>query len=347
MKIRDEAFFKAIRDFLTVYLPKQRCYSPNTVTSYRITLNLFVDFMVSEKHIPLYKLSFDHFKANIISDYLDWLQAKRGCSSSTRNQRLMALKSFTKYAGLIDAAQVSVHMELGKIPIQKSDTGVVEYLAEDALKALLEQPNSKRPTDIRNRFLMIFMYDTAARCQEILDLRLKDFELNAKSPYVYLHGKGNKTRTVPLMSKTVQHYLAYLNQFHPEAERQSGNFVFYTTIHGKRGQMSPDNVEYFMKRYGEKAKLGCSNVPNRVHPHQLRHTRAIHLYRGGMPLALLSEFLGHAGISTTQVYAYADTEMKRQAIQKACPQNHAEPTEPEKPIWENNEDYIRKLYGLL
>jgi site-specific recombinase XerD len=190
------------------------------------------------------------------------------------------------------------------------------------------------------------MYDTAARCQEVLDARLNDFVLNAKAPYVYLHGKGGKTRTVPLMPKTVQHYLAYLAVFHPEGKRHNDNFVFYTTIHGKTGQMSPDNVEHFMKLYGEKAKLACFDVPLRVHPHQLRHTRAIHLYRGGMPLALLSEFLGHANISTTQIYAYADTEMKRQAIQKACPENSDNAADSETPIWENNDAMIRKLYGL-
>ena len=346
MKIYDEAFFKTLRDFLTVYLPKQRCYSSNTVNSYKTALNLFVDFIVAEKKIPLYKLSFDHISADFVSDYLDWLQTKRGCSSSTRNQRLMALRSFAKYAGVMDAANVYVHMELGKIPRQKTDAGTVEYLSEEALKTLLTQPDSKRLTDVRNRFLMILMYDTAARCQEILNLRMKDFELNTKSPFVYLHGKGNRTRTVPLMPKTVQHYLAYLAQFHPETGRNGDNFVFYTTIHGRRGQMSPDNVEHFMKIYGEKAKQKCSHVPDRVHPHQLRHTRAIHLYRGGMPLALLSELLGHANISTTQIYAYADTEMKRLAIQKACPTDYAGFAEPEKPIWENSDDLIRKLYGL-
>lgn len=147
------------------------------------------------------------------------------------------------------------------------------------------------------------------------------------------------------MQKTVQHYHSYLAQFHPEETRSGDNLLFYTTIHGKTGQMSPDNVAYFMKSYGEKAKAECSGIPNRVHPHQLRHTRAIHLYRGGMPLALLSEFLGHANISTTQIYAYADTEMKRKAIQKACPLNN-EPINNETPIWENNDDMLRKLYGL-
>ena len=346
MRVHDELFFKAVREFLTVYLPKQRCFSANTVDSYKTALNLFVDFMIEEKQVPLHKISFSHLKAEIIFDWLDWIQLKRKCSSSTRNQRLMALKSFAKYAGAMDVAQMSLYVELGKVPLQKTAKTVVEHLTEDALKALLAQPSSKRRTDVRNRFFMILMYDTAARCQEVLDLRLKDFEINTKSPYVYLHGKGNKTRTVPLMAKTVEHYKIYLEQFHPTETRRNDNFLFYTTIHGKTGQMSPDNAEKFMKSYGEKAKSVCNDIPDRVHPHQIRHTRAIHLYRGGMPLALLSEFLGHATISTTQVYAYADTEMKRKALLKISPHSN-EPTDAsEKPIWENNEELMRKLYGL-
>lgn len=346
MKIYDEAFFKTVREFLTVYLPKQRCFSPNTVASYKIALNLFVDFMIAEKQVPLHKISFAHFKAEIVFDFLDWLQVQRKCSSSTRNQRLMALKSFVKYASVMDVAQMSLYVELSKVPIQKTAKTIVEHLTEDALKALLSQPSSKRRSDVRNRFFMIFMYDTAARCQEVLSLRLKDFELNTKSPYVYLHGKGNKTRTVPLMVKTVEHYKAYLEQFHPLETRSNDSFLFYTTIHGQTGPMSPDNVEKFMKSYGKKAKEICSDVPNRVHPHQIRHTRAIHLYRGGMPLALLSEFLGHATISTTQVYAYADTEMKRKALLKISPQSNEPTGVSEKPIWENNDQLMRKLYGL-
>ena len=148
------------------------------------------------------------------------------------------------------------------------------------------------------------------------------------------------------MQKTVGHYHSYLAQFHPASERHGDDFVFYTTLRGEKGQMSPDTVGRFYKLYGEKARLVCQDVPERVHAHQIRHTRAIHLYRGGMPLALLAEFLGHANISTTQIYAYADTEMKRQAIRKACSQDLADSTETETPLWENDEAMIRRLYGL-
>lgn len=104
------------------------------------------------------------------------------------------------------------------------------------------------------------------------------------------------------------------------------------------------NEQVMMSNYGKAAREICSDIPERVHPHQLRHTRAIHLYRGGMPLSILSEFLGHASEETTRIYAYADTEMKRKAIEKAAPRNIPG---DETPIWDTSDDEVlRKLAGL-
>lgn len=342
MKIKDEGFFKAIRDFLTIYLPRQKCYSDNTVTSYKTALNLFVDFLTLVKRIPIFQITFSELNRSNVSAFLDWLQETRNSSSSTRNQRLMALRAFARYAGLNDVALFAAHIELSSIPVQRAKPRIVDFLSENALKALLCQPDIRKPTELRNQFLMILMYDTAARCQEILDLKISDFVINPKAPFVYLTGKGRKTRTVPLMPKTVEHLKVYLGKFHPEDLRRNDDLLFFTKIHGKKSCMSPDTAAYFMDKYGKSARMNCPEVPDRVHPHQLRHTRAIHLYRGGMPLALLSEFLGHADISTTQIYAYADTEMKRNAIQKACPESMAETQ-----VWDDNDETtIRKLYGL-
>jgi integrase/recombinase XerD len=344
MKIKDESFFRAIRNYLTIFLPKQKCYSDKTVTSYKTTINLFLDYLTEQKQLPLYRIGFNDLNKKNVTGYLGWLEQTRGNSASTCNQRLMALRSFAKYAGLNDIAQAAVHMELCGLPTKKPTPKIVEFLSETALEALLAQPNIRKLTELRNRFFMILMYDTAARCQEILDLRLKDFVLDAKAPFIYLTGKGNKTRAVPLMSATVRHFEHYISISHPQAPHGSGDYLFFTTIHGKRNQMSPDTVACFMKRYGQSARTTCSDMPENVHPHQLRHTRAIHLYRGGMPLSLLSEFLGHSDISTTQIYAYADTEMKRATIQKACPDD----TCGEPLIWDDSdESTLRKLYGLM
>ena len=335
---------KRLRDFFQIYLPKQKCYSENTVTSYKYAFNLFFDFLNSRKGIGMTKITMDCFSGESVSEFMEWLSRERNNSASTCNQRLMALRSFAKYNGTKDFSQFSLYAEMKSIPAKKGRPKTVEFLSESALEILLKQPNAKKISEMRNQFFMILMYDTAARCQEMLDIRIKDICFNEKTPYLYLTGKGSKTRSVPMMDATYRHLLKYLEKFHPDYKKNTDEFLFYITTHGIRHQMSQDTVEVFMKRYGKTAKLICPDLPDKVHPHQLRHTRAIHLYRSGMPLSILSEFLGHCSEETTRIYAYADTEMKREAINKAT----ADIAMPEeKPIWdETDEETLRKLAGL-
>jgi site-specific recombinase XerD len=342
MKAEGDTFLAAIKDFLTVYLPKQRCFSANTVKSYKATLRLFAEFMESERKTGLLQLSALSMDRETVTAFLSWLKEVRKNSSATCNQRLMALRAFARYLGLNDIEYCTIHADLSAIAVMKTSVKPVEFLSETALETLLRQPDTGKAKGLRDSFFMIFLYDTAARCQEALDVCIGDLVLNERAPYTYLTGKGNKTRTVPLMKRTVEHLNRYLSHFHG-AEQRSDDLLFYTTLHGKRCPMSPDTAAHFMKRYGESARKECAEVPERIHPHQLRHTRSIHLYRQGMPLALLSEFLGHADISSSQVYAYADTEMKREAIEKACPGSTCQ---IEQQFWSDDEETLRRLYGL-
>jgi integrase/recombinase XerD len=100
MKFKDENFFKIVKNFLTIYLPKQKCFSPNTVKSYRKTINLLLNFLKAEKETTINQVTFELLNHSMICEFLDWLQNTRNCSTSTRNQRLMALKSFVKYVGM-------------------------------------------------------------------------------------------------------------------------------------------------------------------------------------------------------------------------------------------------------
>lgn len=309
-----------------------------------MTLNLLIEFLRTEKRMSVKNIEFDTFNQILISDFIEWLADTRKCSISTQNSRLMALRSFFHYAAISDFTLTSLELEILKVPIKKGKGKTVEYLSERALKVLLETPDIHSKTGLRNRFFMILMYDTAARCQELLDLKIKDFVLRTDKPYVYLTGKGNKQRCVPLMPKTIGHYEQYTSIFHINST-SSEDYVFYTVRHGIKHKMSEDNAEAFIKNYGIQARERCNEIPARVHPHQLRHTRAIHLYRNGMPLPFISEFLGHVNLATTNIYAYADTEMKRKALEQA-----SLPTAPagfnQSPIWENDEEMILKLSGL-
>ncbi len=338
-------FFDAVRRFLLDYLPKQRCLSENTILSYKQTLNLFVTYMRNENALSAAELTFSRINRDTLLGFLTWLEDVRGCSASTRNQRLMALRSFLEFAGQIDCAQTALYLSTCSIPLKEAHGRIVEFLTEPALTALLQQPDPSKQKDLRNLVFMILMYDTAARCSELLNMNVCDLRLEAKHPVAYLHGKGRKTRTVPLLGKTVQHCKQYLSRFHPTAGDHSEDPLFYTIIHGTKQKMSPDTVAAFFKKYGAMAKDVCPEVPAHIHPHMIRHTRAMHLYQSGMPLVLLSQYLGHAQVETTMIYAYADTEMKRAAIQKADTVRKDRPVPDE--IWADNEEMILKLSGLI
>ena len=299
-----------------IYLPNQKAVSRNTVKSYRESLNLLLNYICGRNGGRLGKLRFEHLSRKAVEGFLDYLEEERHCSVSTRNHRLACIRSFVKYASARDASvQVYVN-DLCGIPLKKeAKSPILSFFSEAALKTILEQPDIRKKKELRNLFFMILMYDTGARNQEMLDLRLGNFHFEGKSPYVVITGKGGKTRLVPVMQKTVDHFKKYVSVFHPDSA--SNDHLFYTNRHGKRFAMSPDSTEKFIKKYGVAANGINPEAPESLHPHCFRHSRSMHLYRSGMPLVLLAEWLGHAQISTTLIYANADTEMKRKAIEKA------------------------------
>ena len=337
-------FFTLIRKFLLEYLPSQRRFSENTVKSYRQGLNLYVSYLRNVMQIPTSRITFQDCTRDSMLGYLDWLSSERGCGATSVNQRLMVLRSFFKYAGEIDCAYAAFGVDATTVPIRKAQGKTVDFLSEQALKVLLAQPNPRSRTGHRNQFFMIFMYDTAARCGELLNLKLCDLRLDSAKPVVYLHGKGDKTRIVPFLPETVEHCRRYIHTFHGKVPHNKDELVFYTTNHDTRTQMSADTVALFMKEYGASVRKACDDFPEHIHPHMLRHTRAMHLYRQGMPIHLLSEFLGHVNYESTKVYAYADTEMKRLAIAKVDILRDGMP--PPAPLWTDDEDLILKLSGL-
>lgn len=345
MKLRDEKFFEYLRDFLTVYLPRQRCFSPHTVKAYQDALNLFLDYLVKVKGIRLEKISFSTIDHLTLTDFIYWLETERKCGAKTVNHRLTCIRSFFKYVAVLHPV-LAVHWhDLSKVPAKKiGKSRTMEFMSEPALKAVLEQPDITDKKGIRNLFYMILLYDSAARNSELLNLKIGDFAYDSNTPCVYLHGKGDKKRAVPVMRKTVEHFQRYMRLFH--ADSGPNQYMFYTIRRGVKHQMSDDNVARFLKAYGAMAKQQCGEVPDKVHPHMFRRTRAMHLYRSGMPLALLSEWLGHEDPETTLIYAYADTEMKRQAIEKATGGSNPLVSGQIPAMWDGNDEMIRKLYGL-
>lgn len=334
--------FEKIRAFLTVYMPKQRGMSNYTVRSYKQAINQYLDFVSETRKVHYEEMTFQNWDAATVNEFLAYLEEKRAVSAATRNQRLYAIRAFLKYARISEPELMALSMDISGIRSAKEPKEPVAFLNEEAMAILLRQPDETSKIGLRDMCFMITMYDTAARDCEMLNLRLNSLDLNGSCPKVRLDGKGNKVRYVPLMRKTVCHLKKYIDVFHSSTTRDDA-WLFYTVAHGRQNQMSDDNVARFLSKYSAMAHAKCNEVPERVTPHQFRHSRAMHLYRRGMSLQLLAEFMGHATVVSTQIYAYADTEMKRRAIERC--QTDVEVTDV--PDWQSDPGIIKKLYGLV
>jgi site-specific recombinase XerD len=343
--VKDEKLFLLIRNFLLTYLPVQRGASGNTITAYRIALNQFLRFAADTENISVASVTFDLFSYELVTAYLSNLITEKGFSSATWNNRLAALKAFISYAAACYPEYIAVSAQLAAIKAQKNDLlSKVEYMSEEAVRVLLAQPDATTRLGLRDRAMLIFFYDTGARIQEVLSVRICDLKLDS-SPKVVLHGKGNKVRTVPLMMDTAQHLKHYIAVFHEGESTASPQLLFYTERNGIRRNVCDDTVRLMMQKYADSAKAKCPEIPERVHPHLWRHTRAMHLYQHGMDLTLVSQWLGHANLETTLIYAYADTEHKRQAITRALGHSAAPGISLEN-YAVTDEALLKRLYGL-
>jgi site-specific recombinase XerD len=315
-----------VHDFLIIYLPKHRHVSPNTVRSYKKSLDQFLDHVKVAKSVPLGDVTFEMVNAEMVTAFLDYVEDERKCSASTRNQRLTAIRSFIAYVAMVDITVAANLTELEGIPLKKTAATVVEYMSEEAVSAILNEVDTTTLPGLRDRCIMMLMYDSAARIQELIDVKLGDFRWG-KKPTVMLHGKGSKDRSVPITEKTADHIRLYMAQFHAETKSDPDAPLFYSVIHGVRNHLSLRCVREIIRKRGESARSKCVEVPDNVHPHLFRHSRAMHLYQHGMPLELIAQWLGHVNSETTLMYAHADTGHKRKAIEKVTANVKKSPTD--------------------
>ena len=328
-KVKDEQLFSLLRNFLLIYLPNQRHASSNTVKAYRTAWNQLLKYIAGQKKIPMMSVTFEMIRYEMVVAYLDWLSEEKGIGPATRNNRLAAIRAFITYASACRPEYISLSSELAAIKIQKKERfREVDYMSEAAVKALFAAPDTRTKMGLRDQFLMIFLYDTGARIQEALDVKICDLRID-KTPTVTLHGKGGKIRVVPFMGV-----------FHKGESVFSTEWLFYVERKGSRSAMCDDTARLRIQKYAELARETCLDVPERVHPHLWRHTRAMH----GMDLTMISQWLGHKQVETTLIYAYADTEAKRKAIEKAMGTGLAGTESVNYTV--SDEDMLRRLYGL-
>lgn len=345
-RIADPLLYQMLNEYLTVYLPHQRNASQHTITAERTSLDKFMDYLCHANNCNFFNISLEMFNCDNINGFLDDLVQNQGRKASTRNQRLACIKSFVNYLATRKPEFVIKKMELSNIPVMRShESDLVKSISEKGIKAILSEPNPISKIELRNQFMMILLYDSGARASELLSLKISDVILDA-TPKLKIFGKGFKTRIIPLMDETVAHFENYMRAYHFEKSKKSNDLLFFTVHAGEHRKMSLDNLSRCINKYATAAQRKCNEVPDAVHPHMFRHSRAVILYHNGMPLPEISRFLGHANIETTiRFYARLGVEDIRQVMIKA----NAGKISKEllaKPYTITDEETLKRLIGL-
>jgi site-specific recombinase XerD len=301
-----------LRRFLTTHLAGLRGCSPHTIASYRDTFKLLIVYFRDAQAIPPEKLTLDHIDAAAITGFLNWLEAGRHNSVSTRNQRLAAISSFARWMQSQDPTQLARCQDILAIPAKKQTHPAVHHLTVEQTRRLLAQPDRSTRHGRRDATLLATLYDTAARVQELADLTARDLRLEPPA-MAALTGKGGKTRHVPLLSNTTAILVDYLAEHHLDKPGHDDHPVFFNQ---HRTKLSRGGIAWIISKY--QARTGDPQLANAdVSPHTLRHSKAMHLYEAGVPLPYIRDILGHVDLSTTEIYARASTEAKRKALEAA------------------------------
>lgn len=329
-------FFSHTFTFLEEYLPDHVGRSPKTVESYRDTLTVFRRFVLEEKGVSMGQFFFSDCTRDCVHSFLSYLKGL-GNAENTRNHRLAGLKAYLAYAASVDVTLQSIWIgvsSLKPLRVRKTEKAI---LSESQVTLILKQvPNTFK--GVRNRTMMLLLYETAERISELLGLQLGNLHLEGDRPYIKVEGKGRKERCIAITKETAQHIMQYMETCNSD----TSELLFSTTIHGKKGQMSARNVQDFLSAYANAARDIDPSIPLGVHPHMLRRSKATTLYQNGMPLPLVSSYLGHAQLETTRIYTKPSMEMLREALKAVSPGQDRDV----KPLWEGKEDLMARKCGL-
>lgn len=294
--------------FFKDYLPHLKGVSKNTILSYRDTFTLLLLYLKENKKMNVDDIKIDSINNEVICDFLLYLENVRNNSILTRNQRLAAIHSFYNFIKFKELAYNELFTKILHIPFKKAPKNSISYFSKEEIEILINTPESNQKYGFRDYILLLFMYETAARAQEISDLKKNQLFLNKDNSYIIIIGKGNKSRRIPINQDLTNLLIKYINIFKINNE----DYVFKNR---KNNKISTKGIEYILlkylnnakEKYPEKFKLNYSN-------HSMRHSKAMHLLESGVNLIYIRDFLGHESVVTTEIYARSNPIIKEKNI---------------------------------
>ena len=303
-------FLNLLHDYIYSYMAVSRNASPNTIKNYKGTFRLLMRYLSEKKSIHADEIRFEDLDFDTLSAFLDWLIKERNVSSSTRNNRLAALVSFSEYAQNRDFDAASVfRRSILQVDARKAEKKPRPYFTREEMTILLSMPDEKTPIGARNKVILAMMYGTGARVQEICDLTVGNIRFENGRASIELHGKGSKYRRVVVGKACADSLKEYIH--FRRLENNPERHVFSSQTHEK---MTISCIEEIVKKYLQMAKQQHPDLylMTGYTPHSIRHTTATHMIQAGVPIMAIKNFLGHTNVQTTQIYA----EMAQNTVDK-------------------------------
>lgn len=295
-----------VRRFLLEHLVSERNLARNTQSSYRDTLTLLIPFVAGKLNKPIDRLTVVDLSADLIRVFLTHLEESRQCAITTRNQRLAAIHALARFVGEHSPEHIAWCGQVRSIPFKKATVAVIPYLEKVEMDALLAAPNRRTRQGRRDYALLLFLYNSGSRAGEAAQLLIGD--LNFTSLSVRILGKGGKERHCPLWPATIRELTA-LTVGRSPVERVFLNRCGHP--------LTRFGVHTLVERCVLKAQVQTPPLrTKRISPHTIRHTTATHLLRSGVDINTVRAWLGHVSLSTTNIYAEIDLEMKAKALAK-------------------------------
>lgn len=302
-------FSYQITKFFAEYLPLHMGASGNTLKSYRDVFVLLLDFAESETGTSASRFTLDMFNASLVEDFLLNLEQVRKVSVSTRNQRLAAIHSFAKYLQKKEFSAFERCSAILTIPFKKSRPVEMSYFSLIETQALLAAPDPRTKKGLRDLAMLTALYETGARVQELVDLTTNSLHIQTDSPYVELRGKGNKLRKVPISGDAADILCKYMTVSNISETHQP---IF---TNPQMGKLTRVGVQYVIDKYTSQVhRQNPEMFRDRITNHSFRHSKAMHLLEAGVNLIYIRDFLGHSSVTTTEIYAKTNPEVKRKAL---------------------------------
>jgi site-specific recombinase XerD len=328
-----------VHDFFLDHLIEQKGLRQSSVRSYRDTLRLFLPFVAADAHRPISRLQLEDLSLERVLAFLRHMEQQRHNRVPTRNQRLAALRTFFEYLGHRVPEALHLCQQVALIPTKRTPLPETHFLDRDQVQSLFAHlPDSGRLA-CRDRALLLFLYNTGARVQEVADLRVEHLALD--QPYhVRLHGKGGKWRQCPLWQETAVQLTRLIGQ-RRAPDPQAAVFLSATGHPLTRFGI----YKRVCQLTGHLKTCGSAGHAHRVTPHVWRHTAAVHLLEAGVDVNVIRGWLGHASLNTTHRYAEITMRMKTAAM-KLCAPDGSSADASRSPPWKDDASLLQWLTDL-